>query len=620
MNRLPETNGYETVRSLGSRGPFDLEVAWPKTSMGIEQTVLLKRLRRGWQVHPDDVSAFVADSQALTGVIHSNILEVIDAGSEDGRLFLVNEYIHGVTLYSLLHRLKTVGGGLRLALILEIIMQAAAGLAKAADLKGYEGHGLIHGALGEEFVLLDFSGSVKIADFGVYRLFKTRQALVKLPLDSISPEQKAGVAPTCLSDLYALGVLADKMISQVAAEDETKPGLDKLRTVTGRLLQTTPNERPAGAEQVVLELSRLADLFGESQDAALVGVFLRRLFGGTTKRDGQNSQDESSPGVGSADDTDLLDPGQFWSAAGRIDDESRAPAQEPEVEDEMAEVVSPRPSNSAKPLFPKVSQVLPGAVSSLKTSSSKRPSIPALSGRIAIPIGQRRKNIKVSGRSRIFSYLIGVSLLCLAVLLAWWMLFVHTWDDGIEQFSASNKINRGQAHQPILQASAVVKGEAPTKKHKPDRGKLGSLKITSDPPGVAVFINGEKHGATPTRIPDLQLNTPLSISLEMDGFRTWSQTITLDRRNPLREIHAGLLEGKKCDHGSGWIYVSSKPPGATVEIDGKRLPGKTPLIIDKICADVLHNVRVRLVNYDTWWKDVTPKSGRVLNLKVDLKK
>jgi len=297
-----------------------------------------------------------------------------------------------------------------------------------------------------------------------------------------------------------------------------------------------------------------------------------------------------------ADDVDLLDPGRFWSATtGRPDDEPQTPPEAAQDEDDVAEVVSPRPPKIPPPVLPRVSKVLPAA----------------------IPIGVRNRRPKPSGRLGVFSYLIAVVVLALAALLAWRMF---SGQGSAPPPSGPNLANGGQAGALAPRgASAATDGAAAT---NPVLGirKLGSLKITSDPSGVAVFINGEKHGATPTRVPDLQLNTALSISLDMDGFRTWSQTITLDRRNPSREIHAGMLEEKKCDHGSGWIYVNSKPPGATVEIDGKRLPGKTPLIIEKICADEQHNVRVLMAGYGTWWKDVTPTSDRVLNLKVDLQK
>ncbi len=595
MKEFPKKNDYETIRSLGSRGPFDLEVGWPKISRGIEQTVLLKRLRRGWQVHPDDVSAFVADSLALSGVMHPNLLEVIDAGSEAGRLYLVNEYIHGVTLSSILQRVKTVGSGLRPAMILEVILQVAGGLAGAAGIEGHESRGLVHGALGEEFVLLDFKGSVKIADFGVYRLIKTRQALGTLPANALSPEQRAGSPPTQRSDLYALGALAHKMISLLAVDDESAAGLAELRQVVTRLLKTDPEERPAGAEQVVEELSRLTTLSGESRDAALIGVFLRGLFGGITKREDQDLQTEMSPQAHGADEIDLLDPGRFWSATGRTDGEPQAPPEAAKDEDDVAEIVSPRPPKSPPPVLPRVSQALPAAIS----------------------ISVRNRRSKTSGRRGVFSYLIAVVVLALAALLAWRML---SGQGSTPPPSGPNQANGGQAGPPAPRGAAAATDGAPAASPESGIRKPGSLRITSDPSGVAVFINGEKHGATPTRVPDLQLNTALSVSLDMDGFRNWSQTVTLDRRNPSREIHAGMLEEKKCDHGSGWIYVNSKPSGATVEIDGKRLPGKTPLIIDRICAGEKHNVRVLLAGYGTWWKDVTPTSGRVLNLKVDLQK
>jgi hypothetical protein len=153
----------------------------------------------------------------------------------------------------------------------------------------------------------------------------------------------------------------------------------------------------------------------------------------------------------------------------------------------------------------------------------------------------------------------------------------------------------------------------------PPTGNI-EVKVSSDPTGAVVFVDGEKRGATPTVIKELAPDHPYRFRIEADGFHPWKQTYTFDRSNVHREVHAGLLSASNCEGGTGWIYVLSEPEGATIEIDGKRMPGKTPQLIDKVCAGKRHVVRVQAIGYRTWRKEVGVKRGKVLNLRAELEK
>jgi hypothetical protein len=96
--------------------------------------------------------------------------------------------------------------------------------------------------------------------------------------------------------------------------------------------------------------------------------------------------------------------------------------------------------------------------------------------------------------------------------------------------------------------------------------------------------------------------------------------VTLDEENKVREFDAGLLEEEVCELGTGWIYVASDPEGGSVEMDGRRLPGKTPMIINAVCAGVEHEIRVQATGYRMWRKVVAVRPQKVLNLNVELER
>jgi hypothetical protein len=135
-----------------------------------------------------------------------------------------------------------------------------------------------------------------------------------------------------------------------------------------------------------------------------------------------------------------------------------------------------------------------------------------------------------------------------------------------------------------------------------------------------VYINDIKKGVTPLTVRDAVLGEEVSIRVELEGHKPWEQTVTLDEENKVREFIAGLLKEEACEFGTGWIYVTSEPEGASVEMDGRRLPGKTPKIINEVCAGVEHEIRVQATGFAPWRETVTVKSQNVLNLNVELKR
>ena len=77
---------------------------------------------------------------------------------------------------------------------------------------------------------------------------------------------------------------------------------------------------------------------------------------------------------------------------------------------------------------------------------------------------------------------------------------------------------------------------------------------------------------------------------------------------------AGL--GRK---GTGDLFLNSKPPGAVVFLDGKRLSGPTPLLVEKVPAGE-HRILVRKGEKYGGFRDVRLKAGELKNLTVSLER
>jgi len=92
------------------------------------------------------------------------------------------------------------------------------------------------------------------------------------------------------------------------------------------------------------------------------------------------------------------------------------------------------------------------------------------------------------------------------------------------------------------------------------RLKYGSLEITSQPPSVFVFIDGELKGQTPFDLKEIFIGDH-AIELKKAGYLTWEEAIVIE---PLKQKKVDAILKKLCT-----IKVTSIPLYAKIYINGK---------------------------------------------------
>lgn len=112
----------------------------------------------------------------------------------------------------------------------------------------------------------------------------------------------------------------------------------------------------------------------------------------------------------------------------------------------------------------------------------------------------------------------------------------------------------------------------------------GSLRLTSDPAGAKVSVNGKEVGAAPTRLDTLPEGR-YHVEFSLGGFKPLQRDVEV-RSGQQSEVK-GVLEVL-----SGKVVVSSKPAGAAVFLDDKRI-GTAPLAIENVPPGS-HAVRLEL--------------------------
>ncbi|MBI2346358.1 MAG: PEGA domain-containing protein [Deltaproteobacteria bacterium] len=122
-------------------------------------------------------------------------------------------------------------------------------------------------------------------------------------------------------------------------------------------------------------------------------------------------------------------------------------------------------------------------------------------------------------------------------------------------------------------------------------GGPGSIKVSSNPSGAEVFVNGDSHGRTPATIAGL--SGSVKVVLTKEGYAPYSTRVTI---KPGETVSLGTVQ---MGNILGEVSVSSSPSGAMVYIDGEAT-ARTPVTIRKVRRDKGHNIRVTLNGFKTW--------------------
>src|SRR5690606_22062213 len=175
----------------------------------LSRLVAVKVLHADLAERKDVLQRFFNEARTVAMVRSPHVVDVFDFGQEGNDLFLVMEFVDGVSLQELHRRLSAraglaaKGSPLDAALAASLISQAAEGLSLAAR------HGVVHRDIKPVNLMINRQGYLKISDFGIAHvqddsLTKTG-AVLGSPL-FMSPEQARGLKPiTFQADMFSLG-------------------------------------------------------------------------------------------------------------------------------------------------------------------------------------------------------------------------------------------------------------------------------------------------------------------------------------------------------------------------------------------------------------------------------
>ncbi|MCX5789567.1 MAG: protein kinase [Elusimicrobia bacterium] len=189
-------------------GRGGMGVVYEGWDVNLDRRVAIKKMREEISRDPRERERFIKEARLVASLEHPAIVGVHSIFEEDGELYLVFEYVEGLTMDALLHD----QGRLSLAEASRLLRPVCEALDFAHSRR------VIHRDLKPANVMVTPSDKVKVMDFGIARVAK--DTLAKLSATNtiagtpiyMPPEADDGLVGAA-GDIYSLGVMAYEMLS-----------------------------------------------------------------------------------------------------------------------------------------------------------------------------------------------------------------------------------------------------------------------------------------------------------------------------------------------------------------------------------------------------------------------
>jgi serine/threonine-protein kinase len=297
-NPLLQVGRYVLFDEIASGGFASIHLGRTVGVGGFARTVAIKRLHRQYAKDPDVSAMFLDEAKVVARIRHPNVLPTIDLIAEDDELFLVMEYVEGITLRQLMREARRRKRRVPLPIVLRVMAGALHGLHAAHEARTERGEPLqlIHRDIAPDNILIGSDGMPRLLDFGVARALgqfhSTRSGEVKGKLAYLTPEQIKGDPISRRSDIFSasavlweamtgrklfrartIGAVAHAVLNQPL--DPPSIVADTPKKLDGIVMQGLERD-PARRWPSALKMASAIEAVGELASHSVVGRYVRQ--------------------------------------------------------------------------------------------------------------------------------------------------------------------------------------------------------------------------------------------------------------------------------------------------------------------------------------------------------
>lgn len=223
---------YEVIKEIAEGGEGKIFKAYDHAVdryVAIKEVLELKKKRE----------EALKEARAIARISHPNVISLYDVIEEDGKIYLVMEYVEGVSLRELLNELHALPFQSALGIFLQV----------ASAVEFAHSHGILHLDIKPENIMINPSGTVKLTDFGIAQFIVEAKETDKImgTTHYLAPEALKG-RYSQRSDVFALGVVLYEMLAgenpfySFEPKESYKKILEHYPTPISRLRKDIPEE------------------------------------------------------------------------------------------------------------------------------------------------------------------------------------------------------------------------------------------------------------------------------------------------------------------------------------------------------------------------------------------
>lgn len=174
--------------------------------------------------------------------------KIADVVSREDKLFVYEEYLQGMRLDQMMCR-----GTLSKKQAVDYVIQLC------SLLQLLHAHGMIHRDIQPKNIIVTNDGIVKLLDFGNARMYvpgKSRDTVLMGTAGYAAPEQFGIEQTDASTDIYALGVLLNKMLTGYFPNEQLYDGRHRLRQIILKCIEIDKSRRYSDALSLLQDLKR----------------------------------------------------------------------------------------------------------------------------------------------------------------------------------------------------------------------------------------------------------------------------------------------------------------------------------------------------------------------------
>jgi len=640
---------------------------------GLKKFIVIKRILPHIAANKDFIRMLIDEAKIAVRLNHGNIAQTFDLGKVADDYFIVMEFVDGRTISQIYKKSVELKQFIPIPLASFVVSELANGMDYIHRRSDDSGRPLeiVHRDISPQNVIISYSGNVKIVDFGVAKavskLSELESGVLKGKFAYMSPEQTEGIALDHRSDIFSTGVVLWEMLTgrrlfKKKSNAETIDSVQNmavyppsayrndipsdLDVIVMKCLERNPNKRYSNASDLSLALTKFILKHYPDFKPSMISDFLQSIFVDEdntgdlyqekTMREDltvREKQVASAPYheelLTPVEETMIIDPQEldFHSIFEEIDVD--------EVSD-MTRSIALKEKDAQQQLSQQIGPAEEEEVEKETTGDLPRDEPPPFAAGKK-PHGPRKK----AAQKKTTVWLLSAGMLLIAFFFVYEFLLSNSpgtlnlvFDppdasvtlDGVAQQGTSPLLVKGliprhyyqikvvkDYYEPQSTGLSLWPGVQSTVQVKLIKLKTAPLKVSSNPEGAAIYLNGQATGkVTPADLETEGLKFPITLGLSLGGPPQWEQPIESAPLKPF-EIHGNLQRAYAS------VDVESSPSGAKVSIDGKEM-GKTPLKELSLAAGEQHSVHFELEGYKAYDQTFSPKPGETNRLYHALEK